>query len=65
MIKDRLSGPGAEYALNVLSEKRKEVSTKQTDGESDLTGSVEAEQSAESVGNSVNATTAQTPGNAD
>ena len=65
LIKDRLSGPGAVYALNVLSEKRKEVSTEQTDGESDLTGSVEAEQSAESVGNSVNGTTAQTAGNAD
>lgn len=63
LIKDRLSGPGAVYALNVLSEKRKEVSPEQTDGESDLTGSVETEQSAESVGNSVNATTAQTPGN--
>lgn len=65
LIKDRLSGPGAEYALNVLSEKRKEVSQEQTDGESDLTGSVETEQSAESVGNSVNGTTAQTAGNAD
>ena len=65
LIKDRLSGPGAEYALNVLSEKRKEVSTEQTDGESNLTGSVETEQSAESEGNSVTDTTAQTPGNAD
>jgi len=63
LIRDRLSGPGAVYALNVLSEKRKEVSQVQTDGESDASGSAETEQTAKSEDSSGNDATEQTDSN--
>lgn len=60
LIKDRFSGASAQYALNVLSEKRKEVSAEQTNGKSDKSGSVETEQTAKPEDSSGNDATAQT-----